>query len=435
MSDVGRRDLLKLAGAAGAVGAAGGASALVGDRQGEGPIGQPERGPPEEYEDYEVHRVNADGDREFESIEAAVDAAAERDLVLVEPGVYPESIRVQDTPRLTIRGTDRNRVVLEGGEARATGVYVEAEDVVVENLTVRNYKENGVYWTGVEGYRASYVTAHNNGIYGVYALASVDGRFDNCYASGHRDAGFYIGECSPCHAVIEDVVAERNGLGYSGTNAGGALTIRNSSWRHNQGGIVPNTLESEENAPQSGSLIEGNEIRANGNSEAPAIPLNVATFGSGVVVAGGNRNRIVDNVVADHANFGVVVTPMVDDGDVWRAGNNAVRDNEVLRSGRADIALGFPEGGGNCFADNDHSSSRPDDLESRFACGSTGGLAGLLGSIPGDPWPTLVLLRGAIQGELEDYPAGDWREVEPPDDRATMPDPERPPREAVGEVQ
>ena len=43
------------------------------------------------------------------------------------------------------------------------------------------------------------------------------------YASGSPDAGFYIGQCYPCNAVIDDVISEYNGLGYSGTNSGGDL--------------------------------------------------------------------------------------------------------------------------------------------------------------------------------------------------------------------
>jgi hypothetical protein len=34
---------------------------------------------------------------------------------------------------------------------------------VIENLTARNYTENGFYWDGVHGYRGSYLTAYRNG--------------------------------------------------------------------------------------------------------------------------------------------------------------------------------------------------------------------------------------------------------------------------------
>ena len=103
----------------------------------------------------------------------------------------------------------------------------------------------GLFWTGVKGYRASYVTATNNEVYGLYAFDSTDGLMERSWASGSYDAGFYVGQCKPCDAVIDGVVSQDNGLGYSGTNAGGNLHIVRSVWRHNVAGIVPNTVDSE----------------------------------------------------------------------------------------------------------------------------------------------------------------------------------------------
>ena len=71
--------------------------------------------------------------------------------------------------------------------------------------------------------------------YGIYAFDSADGLFEHSYASGSPDSGFYIGQCRPCDAVIDQVVAERNALGYSGTNAGGSLQIVRSVWRDTKG--------------------------------------------------------------------------------------------------------------------------------------------------------------------------------------------------------
>jgi len=413
-----RREVLR---AVGTVGVGGGITyGYDGGSDGTGgdyPAGQPDRGTPRPYEDYATHRVPED----YETIQAAVDAASPRDLVLVGPGVYNEAVSVQETPRLTIRGTSRNDVVLDGEFEREDAVFVTADDVVLENLTARHYTRNGFFWTSVAGYRGSYLTAYNNRLYGVYAFDSVHGRFEHSYASGHTDSGFYVGQCEPCHAMVTNVRAEHNAIGYSGTNAGGYLTVRDSVWRHNMGGIVPNSLDTEANPPQANARIEGNRVEANNNADAPDSAFGYAAFGTGINVAGGQDNEIVGNTVRDHVNFGIATVPMIDQ-NLYEPRDNYVAENDVRGSGRADLALGWPQGGGNAFVDNDAATSRPASL--------TGGFS-LLG---GDPWVTMVLIEQFLQLDFGESPRGDWRSApEPPfEELERMPDAETaPPREAV----
>ncbi|WP_256684300.1 right-handed parallel beta-helix repeat-containing protein [Halococcus qingdaonensis] len=416
-----RREVLKLGAAAGATGTVGlGRMAVGAGDTHTTPAALPDRDPPREYENYRTRRVPEDHD----TIQAAVSAANPHDLVLVGPGRYTEEVRVLDTPNITIRGRDRNRVVLDGEGTRYNGIIALADGVVMENLTATGYAYNAFYWTGVDGYRGSYLTAVNNGDYGLYAFDSVNGRFEHSYAAGHPDSGFYIGQSNPSHARVENVVAERNGIGYSGTNAGGNLVLRNSVWRHNMGGIVPNTLDSEALAPQSAMRIENNEVYDNNNADAPAKAFGYAAFGTGINVAGGRDNEIVDNDVTGHVNFGIGAIPMID-ANLWRPGGNRVHDNRVADSGRADLALGAPVRDGNRFANNDVSSSRPGSL-------TDDGMLGDLMTGVGDPWLTLSLGKQYLQAELGEYPRGDWRDGPDPPERKPMPNPERPPREAVG---
>lgn len=250
--------------------------------------------------------------KSFETIQDAVDDAFTGDLILISPGVYNESVTVT-TPYLTIRGTDRNSVIIDGEFMRENGIQIyDTDGVSVENLSVRNFSLNGVYWNGSKGFKGSYLTVYNNGDYGVYAFDSTDGIFDNIYASGHPDSGIYIGQCYPCNTLIYDNVIEGNALGYSGTNAGGHLYLYDNIWQNNMSGIVPNTLDSELNPPGRETTIIGNLVIDNNNYDAPTNRFGLVAKGMGIVVPGRVGDIIEKNIVINHDKYGIVASPMLD---------------------------------------------------------------------------------------------------------------------------
>lgn len=312
------------------------------------------------------------------TIQGAVDAATPGDLILISPGTYREAVEVPATkPYLTIRGVERNTTILDGGFELANGFkVVKAKGVAIENLTARNYTKNGFFWTGAEGYRGSYLTAVRNGDYGIYAFESTKGQFDHSYAAGSPDAGFYIGGCQPCDALITDVTSEWNGLGYSGTNAGGNLVIANSTWRRNRAGIVPNSGSYEPDFPQRDMVIVGNLVYENNNGKTPAIDISITAMGNGILSAGGQENRVLRNRVWDHDLGGIVIITYPESAEyVWKAKDNEVRGNVVSGSGLGDLAFwhdDVEENLGNCFADNVFETTRPEALEESAPCTGEG---------------------------------------------------------------
>lgn len=316
------------------------------------------------------------------TIQRAVDRAQPGALVLVAAGVYHEAVSVT-RPNIVIRGESRAGTVVDCGfstdGAKANAFKVTANGVAIENLTARNCHANGFLWYGVKGYRGSYLTAIRNGDYGVYAFNSTYGQFDHDYAAGSPDAGFYIGQCYPCHAVISNVESEWNGLGYSGTNAGGSLVITRSSFHDNRAGIVPNSGTEEALSPQRGLTIVGNTVYSNNNPQTAAIDIATTATGNGILVAGGVSDIIERNLVyhQDIAGIGVIPLPekIVSPGPKAKnfdALRNVVRGN-VATGSKYDLLLvstidSATVSGGNCFSANRFSTSLPAGIEHVVPC-------------------------------------------------------------------
>ena len=392
------------------------------------------------------------------TIQEAVDAAEPGDLVLIAPGTYEEAVNVE-TDELTIRGLDRNEVVLDGGFELDNGIrVVGANGVAIENMTARNYTNNGFFWTGVEGYRGSYLTTYRVGDYGVYAFDSTKGLSEHSYASGSPDAGFYIGQCYPCDAVIDDVVSEWNGLGYSGTNSGGNLTITNSVFRENRAGIVPNSGSYEGCYPQRETTIVGNHVHDNGNPNTDAIDAALLGAGNGILVTGGIGNVVERNRVENHDVSGIAVVPLPEDDPIagipaeedwpedcvedavaapddviaeldnpllWESSDNRVADNVVSGSEIWDLVVLTLDGEaqGNCFEGNEAAGvTAPPAIEDVLPC-------------EGDPQsyePEIARFLEIVEGDRP--PPVDYEEVDLPDPgpQENMPDAEDAPAEPAG---
>jgi hypothetical protein len=387
---------------------------------------------------------------EYPTIQAAVDAAAEGDLVLVAPGVYNEAVDVV-TDNLTIRGLDRDGVVLDGRLELDNGIRVlGASGVVVENLTARNYTANGVFFTGTTGYRASFVTTYRTGDYGVYAFDSTKGQIDNSHTVGSRDGGVYVGQCYPCDALIDRVLSEHNGLGYSGTNSGGNLLIVNSTFRNNRAGIVPNSGSYELCYPERETTIVGNLVYSNNQTDTPAIDVALLAQGNGILLPGGVRNLVSRNRVFDHNRTGIGLVPFLEEDPnddlptpeewstpcaeqktqvpatpsgalLWNAYENEVTGNVVSDSREADLAVASAGEDiatfRNCFAANEFATSAPLDLQALAPCDATSS---------GGDWTAGDLNVARWVGEMASLPGEvDWKTAPLPElgAHANMPDP------------
>ncbi|MFJ8016108.1 nitrous oxide reductase family maturation protein NosD [Streptomyces sp. NPDC096339] len=330
-----------------------------------------------------VIRVPADAP----TINAALERAAPHDMVLLSPGVYRETVRIR-TAHVTLRGTDRNRVAIDGEGKRGNGVVVTAPGVSVENLTVRSHLQNGVLVTGLKnegegigrgsdgyhrldpaanpplnGFRVRYVTAADNGLYGIYAFNARRGTIEHSYASGSADSGIYVGQCRPCEILVRGNTAERNAVGYENTNASGPLWIVGNRFTGNRVGMTVGSDYLEALTPQSGATIAGNLVADNTAADTPEQA--DGGYGIGIGIAGGRDNTVTHNRITGHPRAALILSSAEDLAPVGnRLTDNAFADNAL---DAAYLASAHAPGSGNCLT-GEIGPTLPAGLAASMAC-------------------------------------------------------------------
>jgi hypothetical protein len=361
---------------------------------------------------------------QYKTIQAAEMAAKPGDWILIGPGDYkthssmmpttghpaqpfPAAVLI-DTPRLRIRGMNRNTVIVDGtkkgpacntvradqnfgpkvngGPGGLNGIMIwKADDVWVQNLTACNFlggngaAGNEIWWNGGAdsggatrvsiggwGYLGSYLTAtstffdrsvsatkaeHEAAEYGIFSSNWSGGTWNHTYASNFNDSSYYIGACGQrCNQTVNDAWGEFSALGYSGSNSGGRLTVKNSQFDRNEDGFDTNSQNGDNPPPQNGACPKGvkpqvkgavgcwvfmqNYVHDNNNPNVPSAGSAAAgPVGTGMSISGGRNDTVINNRFVNNKAWGVILVPYLDSGPPCTGGT-----------------LNFP-GQGNCLFD------------------------------------------------------------------------------------
>jgi len=364
----------------------------------------------------------------YTSIQAAVTAAAAGDWILIDVGTYQEAVTIT-TPGLHVRGMDRNQVILDGQHQVGDGIAVnKVDNVTIENLTVHDFDRaskdgahgNQIWWNGgdgsgtigINGWSGSYLTAYQTdllGGYGLFVSNAVSGALDQVYASGFNDAGLYIGACRDCQATVSHALVENNALGYSGSNSGGHLVIKDSTFQKNSVGLAPNSLSTDDPPPpQDGScdsgqntsatptiastmiqrctILQNNTITNNANFTTPAdTSTGSVPWGVGIALVGTYGDLVDSNTITGNPSAGILGIENPDPYPTTAAtvyfqlSGNAITNNTFSGNGTntdpsaADIVLvggvfGAMQSVNNCASGNTLTKTTPANLEGAWNC-------------------------------------------------------------------
>jgi hypothetical protein len=383
------------------------------------------------------------------TLRAAVAAARPCDWILVAPGVYRGPVTIR-TPDLHIRGLDRNRVIIDGGHRIGNGITVEANDVWIENLTVRNFdrasrNDDGtgteIAWSGVHGWWGRYLTAYDDGLlggYGVWAARSRDGGLGHVYASGFDDSGLYVGACRDCRALVADSSAEHNLVGLAATNASGRFVVERSLFRDNAVGISLNSSTSDPPPPQLGTcdagrnrseapkiattrlarctVLRDNRVLDNDALDVPSETSSVRPgSGIGIDLLGSYGDLTTANTIEGNRNVGVLGLQLPLGGQArFALAGDRISGNRIVGS-RLAVALSGGVGSvDDCIDLSRPAATEPADLRP-FSCART--------ATPAPPKATSRLVLALVRQLHAQLAAAKRRAQAPPPPQPSMPEP------------
>jgi parallel beta-helix repeat protein len=241
------------------------------------------------------------------SIQAAVDQAGPGDTIVVEPGVYHESVTIK-VPSVTLKGQGSGdaRPILDGENRFENGVLATAGPFTIENLVVRNYLKNGVIVRGADGVIFRDLRTENTGEYGVFPVESANVLVERCVTSGVSDTGIYVGQSRDI--VIRDSEAFDNTSGIEIENTINAV-VENNYLHDNSGGVLVFLLPEHVSKENHHNVIRNNRIDNNNkpNTAPPEMIVSTVPVGTGVFIMAADDNEVTGNQITNNHSFGVAI--------------------------------------------------------------------------------------------------------------------------------
>ncbi len=281
------------------------------------------------------------------------------DVVCLAEGLYEmdETINISLVEGLTVKGigaSPDDTELLFGGPGTGIGIFVQKDDVAIENLHVRNTGANGIEQDGTNGsvFRKVHVSWDDfcdtatppancgnactedaecgdpllacendacvgdqgkNGAYGIYPTNCENTTVEFSQSTGASDAGIYVGKCgwlddSTTGGVVRYNIAANNVAGLEVENCLDVVAHDNLVFG-NTGGLMPLQQPiSEERPANTGVLMENNKVYCNnGKNFAETGVVQIIPVGTGLLNLGGQGVEIRNNDVQGNDTLGLAI--------------------------------------------------------------------------------------------------------------------------------
>ena len=235
-----------------------------------------------------VITVDDDGPADYNTIQAAVDAASSGDTIYVYNGRYHENIIISKS--LTLLGQDEANVIIDGDRS-GNCIKLSSSDVIVNGFTITNASDSGLYAI-YSDLNVGNVTITDNTKSGINFNYGNTFTIRNSTIDGNGGGIIYAGSATGDAVVEDNIITNNIGSGVSISLAEGkSATVKNNKIDNN-----------------AGSYSDGISISIAGSGGLMTIENNPVTRSGryGIYLQGGRTESIVaDSSVESSGSYGL----------------------------------------------------------------------------------------------------------------------------------
>jgi parallel beta-helix repeat protein len=258
-----------------------------------------------------------DSAEDLRSLQERLIMAESGETILIGEGThhFTRQLSLMGIDNVTIKGAGMDKTILsfkdqiEGAE----GLFVRANGIIIEDLTIADTKGDGIKIQDSDGVTLRNVKVHwtggpdeSNGAYGLYPVASRNILIEHTEVSGASDAGIYVGQS-------QDIVVRHNRVfenvaGIEIENSARAEVYENDV-QNNTGGILVFDLPELPVKNGRDIRIHNNVVRDNNhrNFAPPGNIVGMVPAGTGLLVMATDNVVIKNNEITGHQSSGLAI--------------------------------------------------------------------------------------------------------------------------------